>query len=1060
MTTPPTDWLRRRSGQPPATHDSGGHLASDPSPVVRTRPKQHAGRMDSDRPLERRLTTSLFLDIVGSTDLMMRVSPERMKHALDAAFGDLSSIITAHGGVVEKYIGDAIFAVFGVPIGHADDPLRAIRAAEACARWAEAHGQDRVPFVVRIGVETGHVLIDVDAAETDRERMIVGPSVNLAARLQAAADPGDTLIGPVCHEATADHAEFEPLGEFQLKGIGAVPAWRLLGTAEATESVEPSFVGREPELGRLREALQAVRAGRSVLALIIGPPGQGKSRLVAEFVARLGTMRKLLARCRPEAEQGSLTPLKQLLADGTAPPDPQALLARLAQLFPEARERDRIAAALMHSAGIPDPPQPLPSNPVELQDEVLNGWKRYLSALAERTPLLVWIEDLHWAEPHLLRLIDRLTTGTDAPLLVLGTARPELAGAAALRPRPDRVFIELGPLPPADAEQLARHAGAAEVTSATRAAGNPLFIVELARSKRTTDHEIPVTLHAAIAARIDELPRHDREILQRAAVAGETFVLRDAVLLGGRDPGEVSGALGRLVHAGYITAIDQAYRFHHPLVHDVAYSRLAAAERMHLHAHYAREGADAEDPEALAHHWWRALGEPDAEWVWEDERELAHLRRAAYEAHLAAGRRHSARLASERAVAVLERALSFAADAADVADVERELGLAHARNAQGDAAWEHRMRAIAAYRDGGLTPPASLYAETVTIPVFNYAFSRSLPDEDVVLTMIAEGQQVARASKDYASLATLIICEGFYAGESSKAATALDLVESAADPMPYADTLARLATVQLLAGDIAGSDKTYGRVEILLARGAKIDELEYLAYRVTSHLLVGRIDEATMAAERLMTLTAATGAHLRTHALQARCSVAVATGDWELARSLGQETARIVEANPETPYCIRGAMASGQAAVAALVRHDRQAGLDLLALTEQVIKPGLQRAYAAFLPSLMAGRQPDVSQAMPERGIVTRPWHRQLVDPAYLNLAIGAAIGDDSDMLPRVLEHVREFGKSGSATAGALVQAINGEPEKLRALGFTGLAQLLSYEVPLQGDASAAGSES
>jgi class 3 adenylate cyclase/tetratricopeptide (TPR) repeat protein len=1012
--------------------------------------------VESDRPLERRLVTSLFLDIVGSTDLMMRISPERLKRVLDEAFGDLSGVIAEHGGTVEKYIGDAIFAVFGVPVGHADDPLRALRAAEACAQWAEARSEDRVPFGVRIGVETGQALVDLDAAETDRERMIVGPSVNLAARLQAAADPGSILVGPVCHEATADRAGFESVGELDLKGIGTVTAWRLLGMAGAAQAVEPGFVGREKELGRLQEALQQARAGRSVLALIIGPPGQGKSRLVGQFVARLAEMPKLLARCRPGAEQGSLTPLKQLLADDLALPEPEALLDRLTELFPERWERDRIAAALMHSAGVPGAPQPLPSNPIELQDEVLNGWKRYLSALARRSPVLVWIEDLHWAEPQLLRLVDRLTVGLESPLLVLGTARPELAGTTTLRPGPDRIFIELEPLTSAAADELAQQAGALGAASVERAAGNPLFIIELARSRRATEDEIPVTLHAAIAARIDELPRQDREILQRAAVAGETFGLRDAALLAGRDPGEVSGALGRLVHAGYITAVEQGYRFHHPLVHEVAYGRLPVAERMHLHARYAREGADPEDAEALAHHWWRALGDPDAEWVWEDEREMAHLRRAAYEAHFAAGRRHSARFAQERAVEVLERALTFAAGPTDVAGVERELGLAYARNAQGDAAWEHRMLAIEAYRDAGLTPPASLYAETVTIPVFNYAFTRSMPDEAVVMNVITDGQQVARSSGDEASLATLLICEGYYVGDSGKVGTALELIDRASDPLPYADTLARLATVQMLAGDVSASDESYRRVEALLGAGATIDELEYLAYRVMSQLLLARIDDAIAGAERFLALSETMGAHLRTHALQPRGSVAMATGDWPLAASVGQQTAEVVEANPETPYCIRGAMATAQGAVAALVRGERQLAMDLLAVSEGLIKPGLQRSYALFLPSVMLGRPADPAEAVPRPGTITRPWQRQLVDPGYLNFAIGVVIGDRTEARPRVLEHLRAFGKNGSPTASALAEAVGGDTESLRAMGFIGLVELLSYRSvaasPFRGD--------
>jgi hypothetical protein len=214
---------------------------------------------------------------------------------------------------------------------------------------------------------------------------------------------------------------------------------------------------------------------------------------------------------------------------------------------------------------------------------------------------------------------------------------------------------------------------------------------------------------------------------------------------------------------------------------------------------------------------------------------------------------------------------------------------------------------------------------------------------------------------------------------------------------------------------------------------------------VTSQLLLGRIDEATAAAERFLALSETMGAHLRTHALQPRCSIAMATGDWALTLSLGQETTRVVEANPETPYCIRGAMATAQAAVAALVQGDRQLAMDLLAVSERLIKPGLQRSYAMFLPSVMLGRSADPAEAVPRPGTITRPWQRQLVDPGYLNLAIGVVIGDRTEAQPRALEHLRMFGKNGSPTASALAEAVGGDTESLRGMGFIGFVELLSY---------------
>ncbi|MEP6680007.1 MAG: adenylate/guanylate cyclase domain-containing protein [Chloroflexota bacterium] len=1000
----------------------------------------------ADRPVERRLITSLFLDIVGSTELMMRLPGERLKRTLDEAFAQLSEVIGAHGGTVEKYIGDAVFAVFGVPTAHADDPIRALRAADACAHWAEEQQGATVPLAVRIGVETGPVVVDVSAAETDRERMIVGPSVNLAARLQAAADPGHTLVGPTCHEATASHADFESVGELQLKGIGVVPAWRLVGVLAASRLADPPFIGRSAAIEQLRGVFDQARAGRASLALIIAPPGQGKSRLAREFVAQLEDVEVRTARCRPGAEQGALTPLKQLLSsEGTGAVESSDVLERLTALFPRDEERDRIAAALIHSAGLPGAPQPLPANPIELQDELVNGWRRYFAVLGRERPVVVWIEDLHWAEPQLLRLVDRLTSGNEARLLLLGTARPELTGSIALRPAPERLLLELPPLDAAAAQELAGKVGTPSAEAIERAAGNPLFIVELARSRLAPTGEIPTTLHAAIAARIDELPRADREFLQRASVAGETFTLRDAALLADADPGEVSGALARLSHGGYLIQVERAHRFYHPLVHDVAYSRLSLPERMWLHARFAQDGVDAEDVEALAHHWWEAVGGTDAEWVWENRIELERLRRVAFATLLAAGRRHSARFAQERAVEVLERAVELAAAPEQAAEAERELGLAYARNALGDAAWEHRMRAISMYREAGVVPPATLYADTAAIPVFNYAFTRSLPEESVVLRLLAEGMQAAQSSRDDASLARLLVLDGYYNDNPARAAEALEIVEAAEDPLPFTDFFARLAIVQMFLGEISKAGATYERVEALILAGGQTDEAEYLAYRPTVELLLGRPEQADALAQRFLQLTAGMGPHMRTHGLQAASSVALIKGDWRRLLEIGHEVANIVEANPETPYCIRGAMAASQGAVAAAMLGDREDAEKLITLTERMLKPGLQRSYALFLPSAMLGRSVDPSECVPAADGIVRPWQRQIPDPAYQNLAIGILITGHREWPSDIQEHLKFFANHGSPVAGALAEVGEARRAALKTLEYAGLSALLDY---------------
>src|SRR2546427_3706181 len=266
---------------------------------------------------ERRLVTCLFIDIVASTALTRDLGPERMKRLVDDAFRSMSDLITARGGTIEKFIGDAVFVLFGAPTSHADDPERALRAASACTRWAADSG---TPIGIRAGMETGEALIDLGATERERERMAVGECVNLASRLQALAEPGQILVGPNCHTATEYVAEFGPSQRLRPKGFDEVMAWPLLRLAGSGRSALP-FIGRERELDLLNAAYGGVCAGQARLALIIGPPGQGKSRLASEMVAPLRASARILeARCRPGEENGAETPLRPLIApDGRDP---------------------------------------------------------------------------------------------------------------------------------------------------------------------------------------------------------------------------------------------------------------------------------------------------------------------------------------------------------------------------------------------------------------------------------------------------------------------------------------------------------------------------------------------------------------------------------------------------------------------------------------------------------------------------------------------------------------------------------------------------------------------
>ncbi|MDP9321790.1 MAG: AAA family ATPase, partial [Chloroflexota bacterium] len=481
-----------------------------------------------ERTEERRLITSLFIDVVGSTALTVALGPERLKAALDQAFAELRAVIEGEGGTVEKYIGDAIYALFGAPVAHSNDPERALRAAAGARTWAASRAAAEIPFGVRVGLETGEAIVDLAAAAETKQQMSVGAVVNTAARLQQRAEPGQVLVGPVAHEATAEVATFTPLGTVDLKGLGPIDIWALDEIGGIGGRRRLPFVGRTAELELLGLAQRRAKT-RSVLALVSGPPGQGKSRLVEEFLGSWAGVRVLVARCRPGGEIGALAPLQQLLL-GDRPAT--ALPEVIADALPEP-DRARVEDALAHSAGIRSSPSLAAIGKEERADEILNAWRGFLRGLGAQGPVALWVEDVHWAALEVVALIDRLSLAGE-PVLVVATARPEFAEAAGIRPSGDRFFIDLDALEPDDARALALSAGREDDGEIARAGGNPLFIVELARA-RDPGGELPLTLQGALGARLDDLDATDRALLAHGAVVGETFAPADAALLADRD---------------------------------------------------------------------------------------------------------------------------------------------------------------------------------------------------------------------------------------------------------------------------------------------------------------------------------------------------------------------------------------------------------------------------------------------------------------------------------------------------------------------------------------------
>lgn len=975
---------------------------------------------------ERRLVTCVFLDIVGSTDLTLRLGPERLKRALDAAFGEVQARITAEGGTVEKYIGDAVYALFGAPVAHADDPLRALRAAQACRDWAA--GPDS-PFGIRIGVETGEAVVDLNAVESTQQRMSVGPVVNTAARLEQAADPGQILVGPACHEATAGSARFRALGPMTFKGLAPLEVWELESVGGTQPGVDLPFVGRAGDLDILRLAYGR-SAQRPVFALVSGPPGQGKTRIVRQLLGELGRS-ALVARFRPAGEVGGSAPLRELL--GGADTDADAVAAALANVA-DADERERILRGVLHSAGIRHDERLARLPEEERTDESVHAWRRYFATRGEAIPV-VWFEDLHWADPATIRLVDRLTLST-GPLFLIATARPEFAQQAGLRSGGDRFFVELGPLDAADATALAEQAGAADALTVERAQGNPLFIVELARTAASTG-ALPLTLQGALGARLDELEQADRELLSRAAVLGEAFSVADAAFLAERDPAEVATTLGRLADLLYLRRGDGAFRFHHNLLRDVAYGRLLVADRMALHARLAGERSDGLDPATRAHHWWEAVRPPDGEWVWTDPAERSRSRRAAVEAHLEAAEHALTRFDAQGALDLLARAEQLEPDPALRARIDRTWGRGAAMQGKGDVSWERFERAVAHHRAAGDAPP-ELYFEWLHVPVWFTGYFSSAPGTERLMELLAEGVAVAEARGDLATQARLRMVRATLVDDLAAATEAVAAAEPAVSPADHAALLSALAQQQFEHGHLDAMAESARRLGEIAERIADPDVAFASRRRVA--LWRGDLPEARRLATQLEGATRRAGPHIRSHTLGTLTWQAEAEGRWDETRALAEELLALMRANEGTKFCaFAGAVLAGRA-------------------TAEILAGGLDEARAlvaraSTLTSYDVLWYPQALAALGDRRTI-RKQPAGMSPHEWAGYAGSCVILGESELALEAARRLETMAERGAWLAGAMAEAIRDEVEgrglggpghtRLRERGYVGTSEILT----------------
>jgi class 3 adenylate cyclase/tetratricopeptide (TPR) repeat protein len=582
---------------------------------------------------ERRVVTVLFGDLVGFTSLSERADPERVKRLVDAIFEQLVADVESFGGSVDKVLGDAIIALFGAPIAHEDDAERAVRAGLAMQSTLRAFRDDHPEEAVRmrVGINTGEVLVGT-LAGTDYTAM--GDVVNTAARLQEVAPPGTVLVGAATHELCSPRIRFQPFEAVPLRGREQrLEIWQAVAVDLAVlprrwESDVP-FVGRREELAMLGAMTATVESGRSAVVAVTGEAGIGKSRLVREavesLVARVPEVLVLEGACEPYGDTNVWWPvagglLQQLGLDRAADPERarERIVRRLAPFDVVGSERfDRLVELVLHLLGHPSAFDEL--GPAATREAVVAGIVERLRHRAGRGPVVIWIDDLQWAAPVLLELLESVARQLHRhPVLIATTARPDPDAAVEWPPSGDpllSVHISLEPLPEPEATELVQSASDRQLSEreladiSARSGGNPLFLIELARLADQCGEDmgtdLPGTLRALIAARLDQLTPSQRAVLDNAAIIGNrgrVVSLREfANVLGQRyDPDDLS----ELDAAGLLVRDGTRWRFRSDVVREVAYSTLTKQARAQRHAGVA-EYLAAFEPGLLdrrAHH--------------------------------------------------------------------------------------------------------------------------------------------------------------------------------------------------------------------------------------------------------------------------------------------------------------------------------------------------------------------------------------------------------------------------------------------------------------------------
>ena len=931
-------------------------------------------------PAERRVVTILFADVAGSTAFGEATDAEDVRAVLGRYYAIARGVVAEHGGTLEKFIGDAVMAVFGIPQAHGDDADRALVAALAL-RDGVARDPTTVDLALRIGVNTGEVVATKEADAQDF--LVTGDTVNVAARLQQHAEPGTILVGERTRRAVSGF-RFGDDQRIVVKGKGDPVVGAMLLERIERRAPRAPFVGRDPDLAQLQVVAQrAFNERRPQLVTIAAPAGTGKSRLVEEFVQRLDRrdLSVAIAQCLPYGAAVTFLPLRGLVR-GLLKIDRDAdISSPLREVFARASygETDVRRLSSLISVTLGDGSESEPAD----RDEIFGAWRLLIEAIATRGPLLVVFEDLHWASDTLLELVEYVTISrTSAPLVMIALARPELIDRRPTWGGGRRNFtsLTLEPLTPDETKQLVGllTEGLSEGIAqriVDRAGGNPFFAGELVRAyeeQRRPDEvegdiRLPDTVYATVLARIDGLSPEERSVLEFAAVAGRTArVAAVSALLPDLGERGVTNALESLAERDLVVPQgSDAYTFRHIVIREVAYATLPRADRVHAHLRLARWFEEApsrgdEFAELVAYHYRQAMALAPGGRIPEGmdvSRAIAALERAAEVA--------SAGAAYREAREHIDEAIRLAAPEEQQRLYER-LGDLLRIGDQSVAAYAESFARWQAAPGGDPAVGARLLVKRLGV-IARWVGSLSRPPEPAEVDRLAESARaLLDRSGDQMLAARLALANAFAATNGA-----------GFDEKTYREMLARLVSARRVLnseGDpdadsqvldaIASLHRSGGEFELALAadteRIANADRLSLLervdAWSTTAWDLVylGRFDEAIRTVEDARRgLRPGEPEYMLAHGIAWAAYAAMLSGQWSKAIELSDALLDLREQAPQTvgrftfPGWVAALrVASAQLDTSRLARY--RAAFSAIAQVD-VLSPTLRPLWQAFI---------------------------------------------------------------------------------------------------------------